>query len=147
MELDKALLQLFPDIDFFTEAKLHQEAGGEPFIIEWSRSEPQPAHAELDDAWAAWEAGQPARDAAKAAIVTQAMAVETAHGGALAWFESHPNAALLFNLSVVTLDAEIDSLVNDLFPIASAANKNRMKLWMKTVSHAVRALSKREGFT
>lgn len=67
--------------------------------------------------------------------------------GAKAWFDSHPNAALLFNLSIVDLDAEIDSLVNDLFPIASAANKNRLKLWMKTVSHAIRALAKREGFT
>lgn len=62
MELDKALLQLFPDIDFFTEVKLHQEAGGAPYILEWNRPEPQPTPAELDDAWAEWQAGQPARD-------------------------------------------------------------------------------------
>lgn len=70
-----------------------------------------------------------------------------AHSGALAWFVAHPNAALLFNLSIAALDAEIDSLVDALFPAASAANKNRMKLWMKTVSHSIRALAKREGFT
>jgi len=71
----------------------------------------------------------------------------TAHGGALAWFEAYPNAALLFNLSIADLDLEIDDLANDLFPTASAANKNRLKLWMKTVSHSLRALAKREGFT
>lgn len=72
---------------------------------------------------------------------------DVAQTGAKAWFVSHPNAALLFNLSIVDLDGEIDSLVNDLFPTASAANKNRLKLWMKTVSHSIRALAKREGFT
>ena len=67
--------------------------------------------------------------------------------GVKAWFVAHPSAALLFNLSIVDLDLEIDDLVDDLFPTASAANKNRLKLWMKTVSHSVRALAKREGFT
>lgn len=72
---------------------------------------------------------------------------ETAHGGALAWFVAHPSAALLFNLSIEDLDTEINLTVDNLFPTASAANKNRLKLWMKTVSHSVRALAKREGFT
>lgn len=71
----------------------------------------------------------------------------TAHSGAKAWYVAHPNAALLFNLSILDLDLEIDDLVDDLFPIASAPNKNRLKLWMKTVSHGIRALAKREGFT
>lgn len=70
-----------------------------------------------------------------------------AQSGAKAWFVAHPNAALLFNLSIADLDTEVDDLVEDLFPLASAANKNRMKLWMKTVSHSIRALAKREGFT
>lgn len=89
-------------------------------------------------------AGGVPEEAAPAPPPTEA---ETAHGGVLAWFESHPNAALLFNLNITALDTEIDSTVDALFPLASAANKNRMKLWMKTVSHSVRALSKREGFT
>ena len=72
---------------------------------------------------------------------------DVAKVGVKAWFESHPNAALLFNLSITDLDTEIDSICDALFPLASAANKNKMKLWMKTVSHSVRALSKREGFT
>jgi hypothetical protein len=70
-----------------------------------------------------------------------------ARTAAKAWFVAHPNAALLFNLSVDALDTEIDLTVDNLFPTASAANKNKMKLWMKTVSHTLRALAKREGFT
>ena len=68
--------------------------------------------------------------------------------GVKAWFVAHPSAALLFNLSIVDLDLEIDAMCDALFPAPiSAANRNKMKLWMKTVSHSVRALSKREGFT
>lgn len=70
--------------------------------------------------------------------------------GVKAWYMAHPNAALLFNLPIADLDTEIDSMADALFPPASGvsnANKNRFKLWAKTVSHAVRALSKREGFT
>lgn len=72
---------------------------------------------------------------------------DVAQGGVKAWFLAHSNAALLFNLSIADLDIEIDSMADALFPAASNANKNRFKLWAKTVSHSVRALSKREGFT
>lgn len=75
---------------------------------------------------------------------------DVAQGGVKAWFVAHPNAALLFNLSIADLDIEIDGMADALFPAASGvsnANKNRFKLWAKTVSHSVRALAKREGFT
>lgn len=72
---------------------------------------------------------------------------EVAQVGVKAWFDSHPSAALLFNLSIPDLDTEIDNLVDALFPLASVTNRNKEKLWRKTVSHAIRALAKREGFT
>lgn len=98
----------------------------------------------------AWVAGGGVPEAADPPAPPSANVV--AQTTAKAWFVSHPNAALLFNLSIVDLDAEIDSLVDALFPALSvppisAANKNRLKLWMKTVSHTIRALAKREGFT
>lgn len=72
---------------------------------------------------------------------------EVAQTGVKAWFDGHPSAALLVNLSIADLDTEIDNLVDALFPLASVANRNKEKLWRKTVSHAIRALAKREGFT
>lgn len=68
MELDKAILQLFPGVDFFAEVKLRQDPGGDPYIFEWNRPEPQPTPAELTAAWQAWLADQPARDAAQAEL-------------------------------------------------------------------------------
>jgi len=73
---------------------------------------------------------------------------EVARAGVRAWYEAHPSAALLVNLSIEDLDAEIDTLCDALFPPPiPVASKNKMKLWMKTISHGIRALSKREGFT
>ncbi len=72
---------------------------------------------------------------------------DVAKVGVKAWFVAHPSAALLFNLSITDLDTDIDSICDALFPLSTVANRNKMKLWMKTVSHSIRALAKREGFT
>lgn len=64
--------------------------------------------------------------------------------GAKAWFDSRPNAKLLFSLSVADLEAEIFSLVDTSFPALSAGNRMRWKLLLMAVAIAVRVLVKRE---
>lgn len=65
-----------------------------------------------------------------------------AQTGAKAWYLSTPNAALLFELSIDGLIAEIDSLD---FTALPAATRNKLKLLLKTLAVAVRVLAKREG--
>lgn len=67
-----------------------------------------------------------------------------AQTGAKAWYLANPNAALLFDLSIDGLMAEIDSLD---FAALPAATRNKLKLLLKTLSVAVRVLARREGLT
>jgi hypothetical protein len=64
--------------------------------------------------------------------------------GARAWYEAHPNAALLFELPIEDLIAQIDALDLTALP---AATRNALKLLLKTLSISTRVLAKREGFT
>lgn len=61
-QIDKALLQLYPNIQIGAEVILanEQDARGD-FIQEWNRPEPQPTQAELDQAWIDWQAGADSR--------------------------------------------------------------------------------------
>lgn len=67
-----------------------------------------------------------------------------AQAGAKAWYISTPNAALLFDLSIDGLVAEIDSLDLTALPVAT---RNKLKLLLKTLSVAVRVLAKQQGLT
>lgn len=58
MELDKAILQLYPDVDLFLNGDVRlEDIGSGAFIARWLRSEPQPTQAELNQAWLDWQAG------------------------------------------------------------------------------------------
>lgn len=72
------------------------------------------------------------------------VATGAAQTGAKAWYLANPNAALLFDLSIDGLIAEIDSLD---FAALPAATRNKLKLLLKTLSVAVRVLARREGLT
>lgn len=87
--------------------------------------DPPPAEMELDES------------------LDQEGVAQSAATGARAWYETHPNAALLFELSIDDLELQIDSLDLTALP---AATRNSLKLLLKTLSVAVRVLAKREGF-
>lgn len=72
-------------------------------------------------------------------------AVRQAPIGAKAWFESHPNAKLLFSLSIADLEIEINSLADALLPLATAPNRTRLKLLLMAISVTIRILVKREN--
>lgn len=57
MELNKAILQLYPDTDFVTGVILQDDGDG-PYIAQWNRPEPQPIQQELDQAWLDYQAGE-----------------------------------------------------------------------------------------
>lgn len=61
-----------------------------------------------------------------------------------AWFAANPSAKLIWSMSVVDLATEIDTLVDALFPSATAANRTKLKLLLKGITLAVRVLVKRE---
>jgi hypothetical protein len=115
VELDKAILQLFPDVNFnFGGDVSLSDDGDGPYISAWNRPEPQPTPAELDAAWVAWEAGQPARDAA-AQILIDAAAFE----GLPEWagYTTQEaidaiHAAIGSGKSAATMKADIDALPN-----------------------------------
>jgi hypothetical protein len=70
MELDKALQNIYPDIEFdpFGDVILQDDGDG-PYIARWNRPEPQPTEAELEQAWTDYQAG--ALDRAKVATKDQ----------------------------------------------------------------------------
>lgn len=68
MELDKAILQIYPDIDFLDGVRLQDDGAG-PYIARWNDPRPQPSEAELQAAWAVYEAG--ALDRQKADLISQ----------------------------------------------------------------------------
>lgn len=71
-------------------------------------------------------------------------AIREAPNNARTWFEAHSNARAIFSLSVVDLEAEIGSLVDALFPSATAGNRTRLKLLLTALTLAVRVMVKRE---
>lgn len=102
MELDKAILQLYPDTNFITDVQLF-DAGEGPFIRQWNRPEPQPTPAQLETAWQAWLAGEPGR-------VAKEEEIREAPGIARGWFATHQAAINFIRLSPAEQEAQIDAM-------------------------------------
>lgn len=64
---------------------------------------------------------------------------------ARAWFQANPNAKLIFSMSVTEVVAEIASLVDALFPSATAGNRLKLKLLLTSITLVVRIWVKREA--
>lgn len=113
MELDKALFQLFPDIDFMDEVLLRDDGEG-PYIYEWNRPEPQPTPAELEAGWAAWEADQPERDAAALILTDAAAFTDLPEWASYTTAEAVAaiHAAILGGDTLVQAQAKVDTLPN-----------------------------------
>lgn len=71
-------------------------------------------------------------------------AANQAPGNARQWFNDHPNAKLIWSMTVSEIDAEIASLVDASFASLSGANRTRWKLLLTGLVLAVRVLVKRE---
>jgi hypothetical protein len=71
-------------------------------------------------------------------------ATREAPGNARGWFNDHPNAKLIWSMTVSEIDAEIASLVDASFASLSGANRTRWKLLLTGLTLAVRVLVKRE---
>lgn len=80
----------------------------------------------------------------RAAVIVYAGEVEAEgdYGGVRQWYKDHPNASLLFTLTVAELDAEIEALDFSSMPTGTA---NKLKLLLKTFSMTARVLARREG--
>lgn len=78
------------------------------------------------------------------AEVAQQEAARDAPISTRAWFAQNPNARLIWSMPVVELAAEIASLVDVTFPVATAANRLRWKLLITGIALVVRVLVKRE---
>jgi len=104
MELDKALMQLFYDIDLFNEVTLIYDLDERiQKIVAWNRPELQPTPEELEVAWQAWLSGQSARDARE-------LEVNEAQPVAKQWFDDHPAAVAFVRLTSVQRESQIDSM-------------------------------------
>ena len=68
-----------------------------------------------------------------------------ARGGAKVWYQNNPAAKLLFTLDPIDLETEIDSMIEDLFPSASVANKKRMRLLLTSFAYNDRIVMRRLG--
>lgn len=113
MELDKALFQLYPNIDFIDEVKLRDDGEG-PYIFEWNRPEPQPTPAELDAAWTDWEADQPERDIAALILTDAAAFTGLPEWAAYTTIEAVAaiHAAILGGDTLAQAQAKVDALPN-----------------------------------
>lgn len=76
--------------------------------------------------------------------LAQEAAVRDAPITARQWFNDNPNAKLIWSMTVAEVVAEIDSLIDALFPSATAGNRTKLKLLLKGITLAVRVLVKRE---
>jgi hypothetical protein len=65
-----------------------------------------------------------------------------AQGGAKAWFTANPNGELLFTLSILDLETEIDALDLSSLPVGTA---NKLKLLLKTLAVSTRVFAKKQG--
>lgn len=125
MELDKALAQLFPGINFLYDVELRDDGDG-PYIAAWNRPEPQPTPAELEAAWQAWLADEPARQARAEEIVQAPITARQ-------WFAGQPAAVAFIRLTPAEQAAQIDAMTTA-----------QLKTLLKFVTVAVAALVKRE---
>jgi len=84
-------------------------------------------------------------DVPTAEQLAEEQAIKDAPIGARAWFDANPNAKLIWSMSVTDLAAEIVTLVDALFPSATAGNRTKLKLLLTGITLAVRILVKKEG--
>lgn len=90
------------------------------------------------------------QDAIKTAIYNAAgvaldpIPAVAAKSAANQWFADNPNGKLLFTLSIPDLSTEIATLVDALFPAATAGNRTKLKLLLMAIAVSVRVLVKRE---
>lgn len=127
MELDKALLQLFPNINLFSDCELRDDGDGKgAYIWAWHRPEPQPARAELEAAWETWQAGEPAR-AARQAEIKQAPIT------ARQFFAASPAALAFIRLTPAEQATQIDGMT-----------LAQLKTVVKFLAVAVSAIIKRD---
>lgn len=70
---------------------------------------------------------------------------DVARTGARGWFTDNPSGKLLFTLTIAELSAEIASLVDALFPVATSPNRTKLKLLLMAMAVCVRLLVKREA--
>lgn len=76
--------------------------------------------------------------------LAQEAAIADAPISARAWFAANPNAKLIWSMTVPELVTEISNLVDNIVPLASAANRTKLKLLLTGVTLAVRIFVKRE---
>ena len=69
---------------------------------------------------------------------TLATDVELAIAAGIDWFNTNPNTKILFTNSIASLETEINTLVDVLFPSASAANKTKLKKMLTAYAVAIR---------
>lgn len=83
-------------------------------------------------------------NAPEAADVIPPDAIEPTRLGAKQWLIDNPTTQQLFTLTIPELETEINTLVDVLFPLATAGNRTKTKkLWM-ALAVSVRFLVKRE---
>lgn len=64
--------------------------------------------------------------------------------GAKAWFVANPATQQLFTLTIPELETEINTLIDALFPAATAQNRTKAKKFWMALAVSVRVLVKRE---
>ena len=70
---------------------------------------------------------------------------ESASTGAKQWYLDN-NASLLFELTIPELQVEIETLIGQILPLATAGQRAKLVLLLMTLSVSTRVLAKREGF-
>ena len=69
---------------------------------------------------------------------------EIAGSGAKQWFIDNPATQQLFTLTIPELETEINTLVDALFPAATAQNRTKTKKFWMSLAVTIRVLVRRE---
>lgn len=68
-----------------------------------------------------------------------------ADGESVTWFTANSGALALFNLPLATLETELNALVDAIVPLATAANRTKLKRLLMAGAVLDRAQVKRDG--
>lgn len=79
-----------------------------------------------------------------AGVAAVPMPVVAARSGARQWFVDNPVTLGLFTSTIPVLEAEISSLVDALFPAATAGNRTKLKKLLTAIVVSLRVLVRRE---
>lgn len=111
MILSIAIQQLFPNADPIHDYIIQDDGSG-PYIAQWNLPDPEPTPAELDAAWADFEAGQPARDLLIQQQVDAAAFTDLPEWAAYTTSEAVAaiRNAIFAGASLATVNAQIDAL-------------------------------------